>query len=655
MGTPISPGVYSTIIDLSNYVGAVPGTIGFVAGLTKQGEDNKFKFFGSRTDFIRENGSPNINTYGKNYGQGPYIAYNYLGESGSLFWMRCLPNDAAYSNLQINGAVNQSGVASIQLAYNTALNNKDEINTALVGDSTSVFPICILYPIGRGDYYNGLSVRFTKYSNPLAVGIYVLDIYEVQTSSGVESIIESFEVSFDPSATDNSGDSIWISYVLNTYSSVLRAQMTLPNPENDTDPNDITYTPGFNLIKNYDTNVGTVSVVKTASATITDNKQDFSQWEGTGGIANYMVIAQDNRGNTIYGYIGEVTPDNETAVVYQNLSLTTQGWINDTTLFNINSTITYQVKKYNLDISTVFSSSIPVPLKKGSDGSLVDSTGKLVPSIATQVLADAYAGTIDDAVLDTENQYFSMVFDAGYPSSVKTQISNLAVTRADCCAIMDNSDNNSVSAALTTRENTNAFNNFYTALYEPFNNVYDIFTGSNIWVSPVFHMSYLLPSNDKIAELWFAAAGFNRGAISSITQMRFNAKQGERDALYLARLNPIVKFNEGYTVFGNLTTQYKDSKMENLSVVRCVLYIKRAIERYCRFFIFEQNDAITWSKISNEITPFLDDVKCRRGLNSYSVSVGATDYELKTKRCHVSCTLNPETPLEIILPQFFIV
>ena len=645
MGSAISPGVYSSITDLSNYVGAVPGTIGFIAGLTKQGEDNVFKFRGSRTDFVSECGQPNINTYGKNYGQGPYMAYNYLGESGSLYFMRCLPEDAAYSNLQINAVVDSTGDASIQVAYNSSLQNKNEITTALMGDDTSIFPIGVLYPIGRGDYYNSIGVRFTKYSNPLALGVFIMDIYEVQ-SNGQEAVIESFEVSFDPSATDNSGDSIWIEYVLSTYSSVLRAQMKTPDGE---------FAPGYDLaIRNYDLNVGNVTLDLTDSASITDNKQDFSQWEG-GDTAGYMIIAQDSRGNSINGWIGAASNNDETAAIYTTKALSTQGWATDTTAFVSSSIITYQVKKENLDITSAFRSSNPVPLKKGSDGSLVDNTGKFVPSVAQQILADAYAGVTDDKVLDTENYYFSMAFDCGYPSAVKVQISNLVQTRMDSVAIMDNGDNNTVSAALTARQTTNTFNNYYTALYEEYNQVYDIFTGQNIWVSPIYHMSYLLPRNDRVGEVWTAAAGFNRASIDSITQLRFNPKLGERDQMYLARLNPIVKFNEGYTVYGNLTTQMKDSKMENLNVVRLVLYCKRALERYCRAFIMEQNDAITWSKISNDIVPFLEDVKRRRGLNGYSLEVGSTDYEKKIKKCHVNVTLDPITPLEQIGLNFFII
>jgi len=640
MATPISPGVYSTLTDLSNYVGVVPGTIGFISGLTKQGPDNILTYLSSNTSLTSQFGQPNINTYGKNYGQAPYMAYNYLNESGSFYFMRCMPTDAAYSNLQIN-VTDVGNVPAIQVKYNNSLNTMDSIYTALnATDGTSVFPLCILYPVGRGDFYNSLGVRFTKYSNPLVSGLYILDIYQVQ-SNGSEVIVESFQVSFDPNSTDLSGDSTWIVYVLNTYSSILRALM------NVSDGGD--YTSGYyKTIKVYANNVGSVSVNLTP-ANISDDKQNFTQWAG------YKVIAIDSWGNKIYGYLGNTPTNNGTEVnVYSNSGLTTLGWSGDTTSFNVNTVVTYQVKTFNLDISFAFTSNIPTAMKFGSDGGLVTSNGTLNTVTATQILADGYAGLLDDSVLDTENIYFSMVFDGGYPNDVKTQIATLAQVRDDCVAILDNGDNANVSAALTTRQNVNVFNDFHTALYEEYNQVYDIFTGQDIWVSPVYHMAYILPRNDNVAELWFAAAGFNRGSIDTIKQLRYNPKLGDRDQFYLAQLNPIVKFNEGYTVWGNLTSQTQSSKMQNLSVVRMYMFIKRALAQFCRAYIFEQNDAITWSKINGEIVSFLNDIQKRRGLNSFSVEVSATDYELKTKRCHSTIILNPDTPLEIIMNNFYI-
>jgi phage tail sheath protein FI len=124
--------------------------------------------------------------------------------------------------------------------------------------------------------------------------------------------------------------------------------------------------------------------------------------------------------------------------------------------------------------------------------------------------------------------------------------------------------------------------------------------------------------------------------------------------LYQAQVNPIVHFPEGMTVWGQLTTQKKSSSLSDLNVVRTVLYIKRAIEQYCQNYIFEMNDSTTWNSIQMGIQPMLDTIVANGGLRSYSVEVGATDYELKTKMCHVNVTLEPMKVLEKIQLNLYI-
>ena len=139
----VSPGVYSKIIDLSSYVQAVPSTIGCIMALTKKGKDNQFTFVGSRAEYISGWGEPNIRDYGKNYGQGPYEAYNYLGESGSLYFMRCLPESATFSNIRIDANLaSLDATASITITYCDSLNTMGEIKTVLerAGD---VNPLCM--------------------------------------------------------------------------------------------------------------------------------------------------------------------------------------------------------------------------------------------------------------------------------------------------------------------------------------------------------------------------------------------------------------------------------------------------------------------------------------------------------------------------------
>ena len=647
----VSPGVFTKIIDLSAYVQAVPSTIAFLCGLTKKGRDNEVILVGSRSDFISEWGQPDITDYGKNYGQGPYIGYNYLGESGALYWMRCLPDDATYANIRIDSRLaSADATASITLTYVDSLNSESEIETNLV-QSGDTKPLAFLVPIGRGDWYNSIGVRITEHSNPTLNGVYVLDIYEKQ-SDGDDVIIESFDVSFNPYAVDNAGDSIFISSILSTYSSVLRAYMTLANGN---------YTSGYDLVaKVYDKNIGTVTVDLTAgSATISDNKQDFSDWETNPetGNASYVVNAKDAKGNEIWGWLGASGGlDGEEVNVFPDRMLTggTQGWNGATSSFDIASLVSYEIKASHTSVASAFTSAEPAPLRKGSDGSLVNSDGSINTTEAELLLEQGYSGLIDDQILDVENVYFSVVYDAGYPSDVKTAISTLCQTRRDCISILDNGDNASVNIALATRTNTNTFNNYFVALYEPFNKVSDVFTGEDVWFSPVYHMAYLLPRNDNVAELWYAVAGFTRGAIDSIKELRYNPRLGQRDQMYLKQLNPIVQFSAGYVVWGQLTSQAKASALQDLNIVRLVLYCDKAIRQYCRYFIFEQNDQITWTQVASNVVDFLDVIKNKRGLDSYNVEVGATDYEKKTKRFHVNVTLQPTRVVEQIELNFFI-
>ena len=630
-----------------------------ICSLTKKGEDNVLKFYGSRSEFISECGEPNIATYGKNYGQGPYCAYNFLGESGSLYHIRPMPDDAAYANLQCDVSLQPTDATAsvvITSVATTDANSQAELITQLAQSGTT-YPLCILRPIGRGEYYNGLGIRLTEHANPLYLGVYTLDIYEKQSDDS-EVIIESFEVSFDPHATDNSGDSIWIKSILENYSAVLRCEMMI---------DDDSYTSGYEqIIKIYDRQIGTVSAeLSAASALLTDTKQDFSEWETASPIYDYCVEAIDARGNKLYGWLGAASgTDNEEIAIYDGrLAGAARGWIGDTSVFDENNEINYNIKKSFTSVATAFTSADPVPLRKGSDGSLLTAQGTLNTTVATQMLQQAYLGQLTSAVdgstliedvLDLENIYFTLVFDCGYPSDVKTAISTLVQTRRDCVAIMDNGDNSDYATAINTRTNTHVFNNYFISLYESYNKVNDTWTGQDIWVSPVYHMSYLLPRNDSVADIWWAAAGFNRAAIDTIKELRYNPRIGQRDNMYLKQLNPIVKFNPGYTVWGQLTSQAKASALQDLNIVRLVLYIKRALEQYCRYFIFEMNDSITWSTVAGDILDFLEDIKKKRGLYSYSVAVSATPYELKRKTFHVDVELEPTRVVEKIELNFYI-
>lgn len=546
MAVDVAPGVFTKIIDLSTYLQDIPGTLGYIPFFSRTGPDNELRFVSSLTEFAELYGRPNINDFGKSFGQGPYVAWNHITVSPSFYAMRVLPDDATFSNLFIN--FNNDSTGSVTVTHENTVNSVSEIDTVLSGISDPTYPMVAIYGLGRGDAYDDFGISVSRSANVNLTGVHVVDIWRTQ-SDGDDEIIESFEVSFDPESTDDSGDSLFIEDVINRFSKYVRVSV---NDES---------------------------------------------------INEYLKFAID---------------------------------------VEVGDAIT------------------PVHLSGGSEGSLVTVdpiTGKrTVDSVtAIQTLSDAYLGLINDDVIDLDDKYFPLVYDAGYPTEVKNSIVTLVSDiRKDGVAILDNGDNATYSDSIFARENDHTYNTFYAAIFESYSKVFDEHTGKDIFFTPVYHMASMIPLNDKLFNIWYPNAGLNRGTIDGIKELRFSPVLSQRNNLYLKQINPIVKFTVGYAVFSNLTTQLRPSALQDLSIVRTILYIKRALEQFLKFFIFEFNDAETHNTINESITPFLEAIRSSRGLTSFSVDVGATEYEIKQKIAHVDIQLQPTRAIERIELNLFI-
>lgn len=578
MAQNVAPGIYTKIIDLSEYVRSVPSTIGFVPIICEQGPDNQLIFTNSQDAFL-DFGEPDISYTGNKYfGQGPYIMESFLKESDSLYLIRCLPTDAAFANLIINadptGGFGIDGTCSVTVSSEADLQTEASLNTEITTTTSCV----LFYGVGRGDFYNNFRVKISKHPNPQLSDptitgsndiVYILDIYRKQEELDEEGspayeIISSYNVSFNPKRYDSDGESMYIEDVVNRFSTVIKCMANAAN-----------------------------------CVTAIANGADFSQ------------------------PFADPLPNDDVDEGHQGLD-------------------------------------------NGSTGSLfVD--GIIDTTVAEQILSQAYSGTLPSTkvngageripvyeVLDTDNIYFTIILDGGYTNNVKTSIETLVQTRKDCIAIIDNQDNVTPQEAIDMRQNTNTFNTKYMALYEPYSRVYDKYTGRDLWLSPVYHLANIIPYTDNVSEVWYAPAGFNRATIASIKELRFSPLLGDRNRFYLEQINPIVKFNVGYTVYSQLTTQKRPTALQDVNIIRLVLFIKRAIEQFCKFYVFEMNDSETWSAISQEINKFLKQIQNRRGLYGYSVEVGANDYEIKAKQVHVNITLNPTRVVEQIYLNFFI-
>lgn len=247
MATNIFPGVYVSINDNSFYTEAVPGAIGFMCILARKGEDNRPVLTTSASDLIKRYGEGNP----AKYGQGWYVAKQYVDVLNNLWVMRVLPDDATYSTLGLKIVTTTTpsetegepdvvahSIASVEI---TAPSSLSAIDTILNNETPAAD--VVFYPIGRGEWYNKLAIKITK-ATGYSENVYMMDIYELPDDTTIPNLVESFTISFDASAKDSSGESIFVQDVLDMYSSRIRCKIS--NNIGTTDVAAYDYTAPFN-------------------------------------------------------------------------------------------------------------------------------------------------------------------------------------------------------------------------------------------------------------------------------------------------------------------------------------------------------------------------------------------------------------------------
>jgi hypothetical protein len=91
----IAPGVYSSIIDKSEYTpeDIVAGPYSIMFTFSDRGEDNKIKFVNDINSYLRHFGEPNV----LKYGLPPLFVTQWLKGGSSAFVCRLMPENATYS------------------------------------------------------------------------------------------------------------------------------------------------------------------------------------------------------------------------------------------------------------------------------------------------------------------------------------------------------------------------------------------------------------------------------------------------------------------------------------------------------------------------------------------------------------------------------
>jgi phage tail sheath protein FI len=232
-------------------------------------------------------------------------------------------------------------------------------------------------------------------------------------------------------------------------------------------------------------------------------------------------------------------------------------------------------------------------------------------------------------LLNNQDAYdFNVIYAPGLnstnASSTISDILTLVQERGDAIAVVDmvsyGQQINSVIGQAVSYDNS------YGATYWPWVQIRSRETGKINFVPASTLVPAVYEYNDKVSAEWFAPAGLNRGALSTVLQPERKLTVNDRNLLYQGKINPIATFpGVGTVIYGQKTLQQKPSALDRVNVRRLLIALKSYIGQIGETIVFEPNTQVTRNKFLNQVNPYLESVQQRQGLYAFQVVMDETN------------------------------
>ena len=260
---------------------------------------------------------------------------------------------------------------------------------------------------------------------------------------------------------------------------------------------------------------------------------------------------------------------------------------------------------------------------------------------------------------------FNLLAIPGVHSSAGGNIAARAIEmverRADAFYLLDIADATttgaglamSVANAITEGEK---YDSNYAATYFPWTRINDVDNDKLVWVPPSVEMMGVYSFNDRVGQPWFAPAGFNRGSMNNVLEVRRRLTQSQRDDLYSSNINPIATFpGQGIVVFGQKTLQKKQSVLDRVNVRRMLIEVRKAIASLSRLFLFEANSVSVRENLLTQVNNYLANVQSAQGLTEFRAVLDETTTTpdlIDRNTMKGKIYLKPTTVAEVIIFDF---
>lgn len=232
-------------------------------------------------------------------------------------------------------------------------------------------------------------------------------------------------------------------------------------------------------------------------------------------------------------------------------------------------------------------------------------------------------------LLGNQDAYdFNVIYAPGLTSQNSigqvSSLLNLAQTRGDNIAVIDMVGYGSQINAVINQ--AVSYDNSYGATYWPWVQVRSRETGKINFVPASTLVPAVYEYNDRVSAEWFAPAGLNRGALSTVLQPERKLTVSDRNLLYQGKVNPIATFpGVGTVIYGQKTLQQKPSALDRVNVRRLLIALKNYIGQLGENIVFEPNTQVTRNKFLNQVNPYLESVQQRQGLYAFQVIMDETN------------------------------
>ena len=203
----------------------------------------------------------------------------------------------------------------------------------------------------------------------------------------------------------------------------------------------------------------------------------------------------------------------------------------------------------------------------------------------------------------------------------------------------------------------------YMAVYYPQGTTTNL-DGSQVVVPSSHIILRTFAFNDQVAYPWFAPAGFQRGVVTNASSVGYidadssnefvpvSLSEGQRDTLYINKVNPIGQFpGRGLAVFGQKTLYPNASALDRVNVGRLIVYIRERLDDIVKPFLFEPNDEITRQNAKVVVDRFLGNLVSQRGLFDFLTvcdTTNNTPARIDRNELYIDVAIQPVKAIEFI-------